>query len=36
MDAATSMKVGSVWEAGNVVGPMITNRNDKLLQALTL
>ena len=35
-DAATSMKVGSVWEAGNVVGPMITNRNDKLLQALTL
>lgn len=35
-DAATSMKVGSVWEAGNVVGPMITNRNDKLLQAMTL
>ncbi len=35
-DAATSMKVGSVWEAGNVVGPMITNQNDKLLQALTL
>ena len=35
-DAATSIKVGSVWEAGNVVGPMITNRNDKLLQALTL
>lgn len=33
-DAATSMKVGSVWNAGNVVGPMITNRNDKLLQAL--
>ena len=26
-DAATSIKVGSVWEAGNVVGPMITNRN---------
>lgn len=35
-DAATSMKVGSVWEAGNVVGPMITNRNEKLLQAFTL
>ena len=35
-DATTSMKVGSVWEAGNIVGPMITNRNDKLLQALTL
>lgn len=33
-DAATSMKVGSVWNAGNVVGPMITNRNEKLLQAL--
>lgn len=35
-DAATSMKVGSVWDAGNVVGPMITNRNEKLLQAFTL
>ncbi len=35
-DAATSMKVGSVWDAGNVVGPMITNKNDKLLQAMTL
>lgn len=35
-DAATSMKVGSVWEAGNVVGPMITNQNDKLLQAMKL
>ncbi|MDR0961345.1 MAG: bifunctional proline dehydrogenase/L-glutamate gamma-semialdehyde dehydrogenase [Mediterranea sp.] len=35
-DAATSMKVGSVWDAGNVVGPMITNQNDKLLQGLTL
>lgn len=33
-DAATSMKVGSVWNAGNVVGPMITNSNDKLLQAI--
>jgi RHH-type proline utilization regulon transcriptional repressor/proline dehydrogenase/delta 1-pyrroline-5-carboxylate dehydrogenase len=36
IDAATSMKVGSVWEAGNVVGPMITNQNDKLLKALEL
>jgi RHH-type proline utilization regulon transcriptional repressor/proline dehydrogenase/delta 1-pyrroline-5-carboxylate dehydrogenase len=35
-DAATSMKVGSVWEAGNVVGPMITNQNEKLLKALEL
>ncbi|MDR0891312.1 MAG: bifunctional proline dehydrogenase/L-glutamate gamma-semialdehyde dehydrogenase [Mediterranea sp.] len=35
-DATTSMKVGSVWNAGNVVGPMITNRNEKLLQGLTL
>ncbi|MDR0977346.1 MAG: aldehyde dehydrogenase family protein, partial [Prevotellaceae bacterium] len=36
IDAATSMKVGSVWNAGNVVGPMITNQNDKLLEGLTL
>ena len=35
-DAAESMKVGSVWEAGNVVGPMITNRNEKLLKGLEL
>ena len=33
-DCAISMKVGGVWNAGNVVGPMITNKNDKLLQAL--
>lgn len=35
-DAATSLKAGSVWEAGNIVGPMITNENDKLLKALEL
>lgn len=35
-DAATSMKVGSVWNSGNVVGPMITNKNEKLLAALKL
>lgn len=35
-DAATSLKVGSVWNSGNIVGPMITNRNEKLLQAFTL
>ena len=29
-------KVGSVWNPGNVVGPMITNKNDKLLKALEL
>lgn len=34
IDAATSLKVGSVWNVGNVVGPMITNQNEKLLQAL--
>ena len=28
------MKVGSVWNAGNIVGPMITNRSEKLLKAL--
>lgn len=33
-DCATSIKVGSVWSAGNIVGPMITNKNEKLLQAL--
>lgn len=33
-DCATSMKVGGVWNAGNVVGPMITNHNDKLLHAI--
>ena len=35
-DAATSLKTGSVWNAGNIVGPMITNKNDKLLQAFNL
>ena len=24
------MKVGSVWNPGNVVGPMITNKNDNI------
>lgn len=33
-DCATSMKVGGVWNAGNVVGPMITNHNEKLLHAI--
>ncbi|MBP1616045.1 MAG: putative proline dehydrogenase/delta-1-pyrroline-5-carboxylate dehydraogenase, partial [Bacteroidetes bacterium] len=36
IDAATSMQVGSVWNPGSVVGPMITNNNEKLLKAFTL
>lgn len=35
-DAAMSMKTGSVWDPGNVVGPMITNQNENLLAALKL
>lgn len=35
-DAVTSLKVGSVWNAGNIVGPMITNKNEKLLKAFNL
>ena len=35
-DCATSLKVGEVWNAGNIVGPMITNKNDKLEKAFTL
>ena len=29
------MKVGSVWNAGNVVGPLITDKNEKLLKAIS-
>ncbi len=32
-DCASSMKVGMVWNAGNIVGPMITNENKKLFRA---
>lgn len=35
-DCASSLKVGGVWNSGNIVGPMITNHNDKLEQAFTL
>lgn len=35
-DCASSLKVGGVWNAGNIVGPMITNRNEKLEQAFKL
>ena len=33
-DAVTSIQVGGVWNGGNIVGPMITNENEKLLQAI--
>ena len=35
-DCASSLKVGGVWNAGNIVGPMITNENEKLQQAMRL
>ena len=35
-DCASSMKCGPVWDAGNVVGPMITNKNEKLQRAFKL
>ena len=35
-DCASSLKVGGVWNAGNIVGPMITNQNDKLERAFQL
>ena len=34
IDAVTSLQTGSVWSGGNIVGPMITNENDKLLHAI--
>ncbi len=34
IDAVTSIKTGGVWDGGNIVGPMITNTNDKLLHAI--
>lgn len=33
-DATTSLAVGSIWELGNVVGPMIENTNAKLQRAI--
>lgn len=33
-DAATSMQTGIPWEFNHIVGPMITNNNDKLLHAI--
>ncbi|MFI3262892.1 MAG: bifunctional proline dehydrogenase/L-glutamate gamma-semialdehyde dehydrogenase [Rikenellaceae bacterium] len=33
-DAAESMHTGSPWNLTNIVGPMITNENDKLLKVI--
>lgn len=33
-DAVTSLRTGSVWDTMNMVGPMITNDNDKLMHAI--
>lgn len=33
-DATSSMQTGSPWELNNMVGPMITNNNDKLWHAI--
>ena len=33
-DAVTSIQIGSAWFGGNIVGPMITNENIKLLHAI--
>jgi len=33
-DAVTSLQTGSAWKGGTIVGPMITNENDKLLHAI--
>lgn len=34
IDAVTSLHTGGIWDGGNVVGPMITNQNEKLLHAI--
>jgi RHH-type proline utilization regulon transcriptional repressor/proline dehydrogenase/delta 1-pyrroline-5-carboxylate dehydrogenase len=33
-DAVMSVQTGSVWDTENIVGPMIDNRNDKLIHAI--
>lgn len=33
-DAVTSLHTGSVWDTDNVIGPMVTNENDKLIYAI--
>ncbi len=34
IDAVTSMQTGSAWDLNNIIGPMVTNNNDKLLHAV--
>jgi RHH-type proline utilization regulon transcriptional repressor/proline dehydrogenase/delta 1-pyrroline-5-carboxylate dehydrogenase len=34
IDAVTSLQTGSVWKGGNIIGPMISSENDKLLHAI--
>jgi RHH-type proline utilization regulon transcriptional repressor/proline dehydrogenase/delta 1-pyrroline-5-carboxylate dehydrogenase len=34
IDSVKSMHTGGVWNGGNIVGPMITSQNDKLLYAV--
>ncbi|MFZ4454711.1 MAG: proline dehydrogenase family protein [Bacteroidales bacterium] len=34
IDAVTNLQVGGVWHGGNIVGPMITAENEKLLHAI--
>jgi len=33
-DVVTSLQTGSAWEPSNIIGPMVDNRNDKLLHAI--
>jgi RHH-type proline utilization regulon transcriptional repressor/proline dehydrogenase/delta 1-pyrroline-5-carboxylate dehydrogenase len=35
-DAVLSLHAGQVWDHGNVIGPMISNKNDKLEKAFKL
>lgn len=34
IDSVKSLQTGGVWNGGNIVGPMITSQNDKLLYAV--
>jgi len=34
-DAVSSLHTGSAWDGANYVGPMITNKNDKLIHAIS-
>ena len=36
IDVASSMKAGSVWNPGNVVGPMITNKKWKITAGIDI